>query len=392
MVTTKLFLDTRKGEGLYPLKLRLTYKRKTAYIVLNIKLEKHQWDGIRVVKHPRALLLNNQIATRKAEIDNQLYQWATDGELAGRDVTTIKTMLERDADEVDFLTYWRKAVARRTPHTQKVYEAALSILLEYDARPAFDKIDLDWLIGFDNFMARTLKTNTRSIRMRCLRAVLNDAMDDEVISRYPFRKFKIKQEETPKKALSLEDMHKLMAYPVEDAYEDRYKDIFLLMVLMRGINIGDLCLLKHSDMVDGRIIYHRRKTHKTYSIKVEPEIRALLEKYKGEKYLLNIMDTYMHYEDFKKRLNLALKRFGDTTYGKYGRKSVTSLWPGISTNWARHTFATIARNECEISDELISDLMGHSKGLEVTNIYIKKDIDKMDTAARKVIDKVMYGK
>ena len=144
--------------------------------------------------------------------------------------------------------------------------------------------------------------------------------------------------------------------------------------------------------MDGRIIYHRRKTHKTYSIKIEPEIRALLEKYKGEKYLLNIMDTYTHYEDFKKRLNLALKRFGDTTYGKYGRKSVASLWPGISTNWARHTFATIARNECEISDELISDLMGHSKGLEVTNIYIKKDIDKMDAAARKVIDKVMYGK
>lgn len=387
------FLDTRKGEGPYSLKLRLTYRRKTAYIMTGLKFEAAQWDGSKVVKHPRALMLNNSLAARKADIDVKLYEWATEGLLAGKDVKDIKAMLEGGLTDMNFVEYWEKAQERREVKTRNIYKRTLAILLRYDANPSFDKIDIDWLIGFDRWMAKTMPSaNTRSIHMRCIRAVFNDAITDDVTQKYPFRKFKIKQEATIKKALSLEELHKLMSWETEDMYEERYKDVFLLMVLMRGINIGDLCLLKHQCVIDGRIIYKRQKTHKAYSIKVEPEIQELLDKYKGEKYLLNILDSYEDYADFKKRMNLGLKRLGDITYGKYGKKTVMPLFPELSTNWARHTFATIARNECEVSDELVSDLMGHSKGLDVTNIYIKKDLEKMDAAARKVIDKVMYGK
>ena len=40
---------------------------------------------------------------------------------------------------------------------------------------------------------------------------------------------------------------------------------------------------------------------KLYSIKVEPEAQAIIEKYKGKDYLLNIMDEYGNYKDFLHR-------------------------------------------------------------------------------------------
>lgn len=392
MVTTGFFLDSRRGAAPYSLKLRMTYKRKTAYLNMNVKLEEDQWDGYRIIRHPRAQMLNNQLAARKADIDTQLYQWHVNGELVGKDVATIKSMLEAEDEGNDFIAYWQKAVARRTEKTQKVYKQALNSITGYDSRPSFGKIDIDWLIGFDRWMTKTMPSaNTRSICMRCLRAVMNDALDDEVISYYPFRKFKIKQEPTKKKALSLSQVHTLLHWEVED-YQQRYRDLFILMILMRGINIGDMCLLTQKNVVDGRIEYRRQKTHKDYSIKIEPEIQEIIDRWKGKKYLLNVMDTYAEYDDFKTRMNKALKDIGEVKHLKQGKKEKTPLFPKLSTNWARHTFATIALNECGLPRDMISDLLGHSEGLDVTNIYIKKDLEKMDAAARKVIDKVMYGK
>ena len=59
--------------------------------------------------------------------------------------------------------------------------------------------------------------------------------------------------------------------------------------------------------------------------------------------------------------------------------------------WARHTFATIGY-ECGISMDLISDMLGHSNGMAVTNIYIRRNEKVADEAARKIIDKVLYDK
>lgn len=392
MATTKFFLDTRKGEGPFTLKLRITHKERSAYLITGYKLEPEQWDGFKVQKHPAAKMMNNQLAMMKVEKDNLLYEWESNGVLRNKSVKEIKYMLESDGADDDFLAYWKKAASRRGKKTQGVYDQALKKIIKYDPSPAFEKINIDWLIGFDRWMSRTMPSaNSRSVLMRCLRAVFNDALNDEIITHYPFRKFKIKQEPTRKKALTLEEVRTLMEWGVEE-YQERYRDLFILMILMRGINIGDLCLLTKSNVIDGRIEYKRQKTHKAYSIKIEPEMQEIFDRYPGKRCLLNVMDDYENYEYFKARMNKALKNIGYVKHLKQGRKEVKSLFPELSTNWARHTFATLALNECELPRDMISDLLGHSEGLDVTNIYIKKDLAKMDAAARKVIDKILYDK
>lgn len=162
------------------------------------------------------------------------------------------------------------------------------------------------------------------------------------------------------------------------------------MVLMRGINIGDLCLLKEENIINGRIEYVRQKTHKPYSIKIEPEIMEIINRYRGKEYLLNPCDSYKKYNDFIGHINDGLKRIGSINrVGRGGKKVITPLFPGLSTYWARHTFATIAHVECGIPIDMVADLLGHSNGNEVTNIYIRKSEKAMDEAARKVIDVIM---
>ncbi len=58
----------------------------------------------------------------------------------------------------------------------------------------------------------------------------------------------------------------------------------------------------------------------------------------------------------------------------------------VTTKWARHTWATIARNECQINKDDIALCLGHEDiDNRVTDIYIKHDYSIIDNSNRKVI-------
>lgn len=66
-----------------------------------------------------------------------------------------------------------------------------------------------------------------------------------------------------------------------------------------------------------------------------------------------------------------------------------AAFPGLTTYWARHTWATIA-SELDIPIETIGLALGHKVGSSVTNIYIRYNPAKIDDANRKVIDYVSH--
>lgn len=252
-------------------------------------------------------------------------------------------------------------------------------------------MDRKWLSNFESWMAESgMKVNAYSIHLRNIRAVFNYAIDEETTTLYPFRKFKIKKEETRKRSLTIEQIRILKDYPCEE-FEERYKDLFMLSFYLIGINIGDMLLLKVENVVNGRIEYHRQKTGKLYSVKIEPEAQAIIDRYKGREYLLNVLDEYSNYKDFISRINKALKNIGPfERKGLGGKKVRQPLFPDLSTYWARHSWATLAA-ELDIPKETISAGLGHEIGSDVTSIYIKFDQKKVDDANRRVIDYV-FGK
>lgn len=268
--------------------------------------------------------------------------------------------------------------------TKSVYQTTINKILEYDEACTFDTMTLDWMRKFECWMKESgMKANAYAIHLRNIRSVFNYAIDEEITTLYPFRKFKIKKEETRKRSLTAQQLVTLRDCECED-HQKRYRDIFMLMFYLIGINSVDLFAAKKLE--NDRLEYKRAKTNKLYSIKVEPEAMEIINRYKGDQYLLNISDTYSNYKDFVKRMNVGLKQIGNfKRVGRGGKKERDSLFPDISLYWAHHTWATIAAS-LDIPKETISQALEHEIGSHVTSIYIDFDRKKIDEANRKVID------
>ena len=131
------------------------------------------------------------------------------------------------------------------------------------------------------------------------------------------------------------------------------------MFYLIGINAIDLFNLKQ--IVDGRIEYKREKTGKLYSIKVEPEAMEIINRYKGNKFLLNTLETNdYNYRKYMAAMNRGLQKLGNfERKGLGGKKIRDILFPDITSYTARHTWATIA-HKIGISKDVISLALGQN--------------------------------
>ena len=298
----------------------------------------------------------------------------------------VKGKMPIDKVFVDYIDEFAKT--KLNARTVDIYIQTKNKIQKFDSDCKFEDIDRAWLTKFERWMIDSgMKTNACSVHMRNIRAVFNYCIDEEYTTLYPFRKFKIKKEETRKRSLTVEQLRTLRDYPCEE-YQVRYRDIFMLMFYMIGINAIDLFHAKESDVVDGRLEYKRSKTGKLYSVLIQPEAQAIIDKYKGKNYLLNVLDEYKNYKDFLHRMGDALKDIGPMERkGLGGKKIRQPLFPDISSYWARHTWATIAAS-LDIPKEVISAGLGHEIGSSITSIYIDFNMKKVDDANRAVIDYV----
>lgn len=283
-----------------------------------------------------------------------------------------------------FVNYLEEFICEKTkPGTINLYTTTKNKILNYDPNVTFDTITVEWLRKFEKHMSETMCVNGYSIHLRNIRAVFNWAIDNEKTTLYPFRKFKIKHEATVKRSLTAEQIRILRDYPCED-FQIQYRDMFMLMFYLIGINAADLFTLKRENFISGgRIQYNRAKTNRLYDIKVEKEALDIIEKYKGEKFLLSPLDKYKDYKDYLHHMNDALKTIGRKYKLGVGWTG-DPLFPEISSYWARHTWATIAY-ELDIPHETIGQALGHAES-DTTDIYIRYDRTKVDRANRKVID------
>lgn len=294
--------------------------------------------------------------------------------------------------EKNILYYFDEYIKTKVKEsTQQVFLTTKSRIEKYDSHASFDTIDRNWLERFQtNELLRGRMQNGIAIDLRNIRTVFNWAIDNEVTAKYPFRKFKIKNERQQYLYLNAVEMKEFNDIPVEP-FMEKYRDIFMLGFYLIGINISDLLELPVNCIKKGRIKYRRNKTSRLYDIKVEPEAKAIIDKYKGTVHLLSVLDDGTKEESFRRRLNDYIKRIGPVRMEKNKRgalikKVIAPLHPDIVWYTARRSWATIAA-ELDIPKEVIGKALGHSEwDSTTTDLYIKFDNKKIDEANRKVID------
>lgn len=421
----KWYLDLRRtsDEGKGRLYMVIYNNGTAAQIATGLMLHKEEFEAGKVVGVPMAGKLTQMLGIKRAKLQLDIEELAVGGyEVDKMKAAEIKkaVMAKRgnDGEEVNgegkgagseaaFGTFAEKFIARRGKEkTRQVYEMTLRKMGGYCdvGRLRFADISVGWLRDFEQWLGATCSVNTRGIHLRNIRAVMNAAIDEGVVPAdlYPFRRFKIKKEETMKRSLSVGDLRRLRDYPCE-GWQRKYVDVFMLSFYLAGINLVDLMGLPPLG-ADGVIRYRRSKTGVLCQLSVPPEARAIIERYRGERHLLwfgeRLKPGAEGWHDWLHRFNEGLQEVGPSGYmyvrrkgqcgGKQRVKVYNALFPELTSYWARHTWATLAA-EIDVPDAVIDAALGHRSPCRMADIYIRRDARKVDEAVRRVIAYVNGG-
>lgn len=406
MAKSKLRLDTRRKlkDGTCPVQIAVGYG-SNLYLATGIYLTPEDWDEkTQRANGKSAKRINSVLETLLTRTANRILELRESGQfgkLSSAQLREMLTDLDLDSPTVGVPTVgtmFETVIGTKEGGTAMLFNQTLKKLQAhcdpYQLR--FESITKLWL---DNFYASLtgLSVNSKAMHLRNLRNVFNYAIDENITTNYPFRNYRIVSEETAMRVLPVEKMRQLLALPLS-AYDTEYRDIFMLSFYLVGINMVDLSALTKENIVEDRIEYRRAKTGKFYSIKIEPEAQAILDKYKGKKHLLAPFDKYDNYKDYVAHLNAALRKVGPIKkvggkpqYTKNHLPVMVPLEAGITSYWARYSWATYAA-DLDIPKDTISEALGHKYGSAITGVYIKFSRDKIDAANRRVIDYLLTGK
>lgn len=400
MAKEKLILDIRsqRKDGTYPIKLYVVNKRDMLISTGFYSLKENFSDGLYTKNEPNYRQKNAALRSILSKAETESILLVSSRTIQNMDDKRYKEHLKKaifgkesnDRPKV-FIDYLDEFISLKDREgTITLYNTTRNKISEFDEKATFKSMDKNWLLAFERWMINSgLKVNSYAIHLRNIRAIFNYAIDQEYTTLYPFRKFKIKKEETRKRALTVEEVRLLRDFPCEK-YQERYRDMFLLMIYLIGVNAVDLFMAPNNAIIGdrfefGRFEYKRAKTGKFYSIKLEPEAHEIIKRYKGKNYMLNIMDEIEDYKNFLHSMDIVLKEIGPMERkGRGGKKERQPLFPDLSSYWSRHTWATIAAS-LDIPKEVIAEALGHTSN-SVTDIYIKFDHKKVDQANRAVID------
>lgn len=295
-------------------------------------------------------------------------------------------------ETIDFFSFAEKEISRtKKQKTAAWYEVSVNSYKTYIGRNSVDVRELtsSKLNGFMEYLnEKNLEPGSINNYMRGLRSLFNKCKkvyndDDHQIIRIqhnPFSKIKIPAYRRKRKNLTLESLIMIRDFECTLKSEKVARDVFMMQFYLMGINCSDLYHL--APPYKGRIKYKRVKTDTeenlnafTLSIKIEPELTELFTKYSKAGFLSEIK-AFADPNSLNSHLNKGLKKI----------RNKLNL-PDISTNWSRHTWASLARNKAGISKADIDFCLGHvSRDHVMADIYIEIDYSICDNANRAVLN------
>lgn len=406
-----VFEHHQKQDGTYNVKIRVTHNGCKRYIATNHYVRKDQMTRGLKIKDARVVsLLEETIAQMRLEVSK--LGIVADSMSVQELVDIISENVKKgDYFTLNFVKYWREKIKGMKKGTAQVYMTALNAVLRFTKGKEIDisVITSQWLREFVQFIDREpapggrAKTGgrARSLYPACIRHIynlareeFNDESKDYFPLQYnPFTRFSVpKTPRSREKALSISVIQRIIDYKIDrdncgvrrgEFYpEELARDMFLLSFGLIGMNAADIYEMKK--VRNGIVDYERKKTRDRrddrarMKVRVEPEIRKLLEKYRNhENDVLELVfaDHYSDPTSMANTINIGLARIADAI----GVERFTFYA-------ARHSWATIAYNVARIDKWLIHSAINHTdKTMSITDIYIAKDYSLFWDANRKVL-------
>ena len=400
-----VFKGHLKQDGTSNIKIRIYHNRESQYIATCYFIQPEGMDGVgRILPNvANGEMIEYEINAYIQKIRREYLKLGQDRTqfMSCKDLKEqIEKSLAPDAEFIDFVEFAQNIVIQtKKKKTAEWYSSSIATLCWYTKRK---KIDIKLITSFLlNKMIKDLyqsgpagiplEPGTINHYLRGLRALYNKAKllynnEDFDIIRIPgdpFKKVDIPEyRRKRKKNIDINTLLKIRDFQSDKIRTNMARDVFMMMFYMMGINVNDLYSISCERR--RRIDYKRSKTNTeknldqvALSIKIEPELRILLDRY-TEGYFLSYFHTnYSNLNNFMRAINLGLK---DICMNLELNFKVTS-------NWARHTWASLARNKAGIPKADIDFCLGHvNNDYKMADIYIDIDYSICDKANRSVLD------
>ena len=416
MARLSLSLDKRsKTNGASQIRLRINHRGTSAFVGTGVYIEERFFipgsihDPIHQ-KAPMAMVLRDKVSREVRKFEEFLS--ALDGaELARLTAPEIKERVcggahtsdmsvsgsiggqlvgtnKKSPQSGDFLSFFDEYTeSRRTAKTRESYEYCAKLLREYCKDRGlrtltFIDIDYSRLVDYARWLTDGGKGDaTRHMMESYVRAAYRDAQKRRLVSRDqdPYYDYKIAP--VPLKdieCLTAKQMKMLMTCEPKLGGLQMGKDVAVMSFLLCGHNLIDLYEMGLPK--DGECVFVRHKIEHRYQreihIRIEPELAALVEKYKGDGMLLCFKATYPNYTSFRHKIAHRLRELS------------VDLGFEVSMPRIRRTWATIA-SSLECPESTINKAMGHVDVTVNKKFYDKYEWELVAKWNRIVIDHVL---
>ena len=372
--------------GLAKVYVRISHKRKIGYIKTRFVANKSQVDGVRV-KDMKLLSL----------IIPLIQEWTTMLNATSLDDVSDMIKFISTGNEISFTDFSGQFIRQESKNGRykpmRNYMTAVGSLKDFMKKDDILFSDITSMVIKKWIEKLSHTKRAKQMYPNCIKKIFNEGKlefnDYDTgairIKHDPFKVVKIPPADpVQKRGLSVEDISRILDFKTTDDNSRIAigRDVAMLVFYLAGINTVDLYYMKRENITDWMLSYNRRKTshrhdHAYIEITVPEIIKPLFMKYAGVDRLFNFCSRYSNADNFSSNINEGLRVIGSEL--GIGR---------VTTYTFRHSWATIARNDCGVSVEDIGFCLNHVSAHKITDGYIKKDFTRIDTINDMVIKKL----
>ena len=403
MATFKTCVQKQRVDGFYPVYIRVTHNRKQGYITTTTVVEKKSVSKTNEVRDVAVLsYCDNLIKSYNQRLNEQpIAQWT---------LKEVLAFLQTEESDASFSDYAKVHIARMVneghERNSKNYKLAVAHLERYmgTTQIMFSYLTTAVLQRWIGTLSQ--KKRAKEMYPVCVRQIFKAALielnDEERgvcrVKFNPWLKIQIPKSDTAEqRAISAEACREFFNRPLPESkmissLPELGRDVAKLVLCLGGINTVDLFNMRKSDYRHGALCYKRAKTRHSrrdeayIEMRVEPFIMSVFEKYlapEGDEYLFNFHERYCDSDSFSANVNNGIKKIcKDMGMQKEDYYCVYTF---------RHTWGTIAQNDCDANLYEVAFGMNHSHGLNVTRGYVKIDFTPAWELNAKVIDFVFFS-
>jgi site-specific recombinase XerD len=361
----------RQQEGLIQIECLLNSRR--VYFSTHIHVKPSQFVNGRVVEHPLAddynyTLYKQKLSIEKIELD-----------FIKRGIYPTLEMLKHAVNEsttpsAKFIDFGKQVVqaSERKQLTKSGYDTLFNNIEKFRKGILVSEIDYTFITKYDAWLKNCgLAHNTRVGRLRQMKAILNEAIKRDVITKNPFDMFKIPPMNNKKGFVDVNGVKRLENL-VLSGKEDQVRDAFLFCCYC-GLRFSDFIRLKTNDINNGWI---SKEMHK---VKAQVEI-PISEVFDGK--ALKIIEKYGTIENLSS--NIGCNATVNKTLKNIFRKA--KIEGNFTFHTSRHTFASLLL-QMGVPITSVQKMLGHKK-LSTTQIYGEVNKDTISKDLKKVLKKV----